>query len=74
MSWTFALVVALAIAFNMYMADVIIRLRQDVQVIRKRLGVAKVTLPDDASSAATTKPQETKNKESETEETVLTQG
>ena len=53
MGWTFALIVALAIAFNMYMADVIIHLRQDIQVIRKRLGVAKITLPESSSDATT---------------------
>jgi len=36
---------AMAFAFNLYLADVIIRLRQDVQIIRKRLGVASITFP-----------------------------
>lgn len=35
--FAFTLLLAMAFAFNLYLGDVIIRIRQDIQYIRKRL-------------------------------------
>jgi predicted Holliday junction resolvase-like endonuclease len=70
------LMVAMGFAFNVYMADVIIRLRQDVQVIRKRLGVedkkAKATVKNktDKTSLTEDSKQTDEEKEEENEDAV----
>ena len=70
-SFTFYVILAMAFAFNLYMADVIIRIRQDIQVIRKRLGVAKITLPNSNESTSSNYPNDNHHKENPNEKQVI---
>jgi len=54
--FVFCVSMAMALAFNLYLADVIIRLRQDIQIIRKKLGAAVVTFPSASPQTAPAEP------------------
>lgn len=75
-NFLFLTAMAMAFAFNLYLADVIVRLRQDVQEIRKQLGIAHVTTfsAKDRQPRSETDPNTNTNKNTDTDTDERTPG